>query len=284
MKLLSKAATLNVNDPLIKALEGMSEGRHPYRIVVTNGEGKVVGILTGRRVLEVLMGARGTGIAEKIGLEGALKERIGIFMDECHEAFTEEIGIEGILKFMHENAIGYAAIVDQTKRLKGVVLDVAILEALRGKKFNATVGGFMSSDVITSSAGSSVNEVARTMVERRVRRLPLVDPEGKVRGIITTGDIIRFILSRVREGRGLENEIERVTAAPAFQIATKETVNASPDEDIGDVIERVLDHGISSVLIVDSEGRIKGIATRIDLLRAAISSTGIEALKAEING
>ncbi|MEM4657477.1 MAG: CBS domain-containing protein [Candidatus Methanosuratincola sp.] len=283
-KFLVKSATLAIDEPLIEALELLSYGKHPYRVLVTNGEGKVVGIITGRRALEVLMGMRGTGMAEKKGLGGTLKENVGIFMDECHEIFLEDIGVEALLKFMVENTIGYAVIVDQSRRPRGVFQEVAVLERLRGKRFGAVVGGFMSKEVISVRIGTSVENAAQTMVKGRVRRLPVVDPEGRLRGVVTIGDILRFILSEVKSQDGLERDLMEISRAPVERASSMKAVFARPEEDVGVAAERMLDSEVSGMPVIDEDGRVVGIISRIDVLKAAAAVIGIESLKAEING
>lgn len=283
-KFLTKTATLEINEPLLMALELMSYGRHPYRILVTNGEGKVVGIITGRRALEVLMGVRGTGMAKKKGLRRTLEEAVRIFMDESHEIFLEDVGIEALLKFMVENSIGYTVIVDQSRRLKGIIHEVTFLERLRGKRFNASTGDFMSREAITLSSGVSVRNGGRAMVEKRVRRLPIVDSEGRVTGIVTIGDILRFILSEAKAQDSLELDIEEISRMPIEAVSSKKVVAARPEEDLGEAAERMLDNEVSGMPVIDAENRILGIISRIDVLKAIVSVVGIETLKAEIDG
>lgn len=281
-KFLTNPATLGEGDALLRVLEVMSQGRHPYRVLVTNGEGRVVGIITGRRILEVIMGVRGTGLAEKKGLRGVLEESVKIFMDESHETFTEDIGIGAILRFMVENSIGYAVIVDQSRRLRGTIHEVAVLERLRGKRFGAIVGDYMSKGVVSVDVGSSLGLAARTMVEKRIRRLPILDSEDKLAGILTIGDILRFIFSKA----GLSGDLELDLAPIALEEAApvRKVVSASPFEDIGEALERLLDNEVSGMPVVDKDGRVLGVASRIDILKAVASVMGIESLKAEIDG
>ncbi len=283
-KFLVKGATVEIHMPLIKAMELLSYGRHPYRILVTDGEGKVVGIISGRRVLEVLMGMRGAGMSEKKGLRGTLEEHVGVFMDECHETFLEDVGVEALLKFMVENTIGYAVIVDQSMRLKGVFLEVAVLQRLSRKRFGVGVGGFMTKEVISARAGTSIEDAAKTMVKRRVRRLPVVDQEGKAIGLVTIGDVLRLVLSELKTQSWLERDLMEILHAPVERAASPKTVSVRLEEDIGVAAERMLDNEVSGMPVTDSGGRVVGIISRIDLLKAMTAAIGIESLKAEIDG
>ncbi|PPS43299.1 CBS domain-containing protein [Chroococcidiopsis sp. TS-821] len=59
------------------------------------------------------------------------------------------------------------------------------------KALGQTVGEVMSSDPVTISPDKSLREAAKLMHDREVRRLPVIDTEGKVIGILTRGDVVR---------------------------------------------------------------------------------------------
>ena len=51
----------------------------------------------------------------------------------------------------------------------------------------------MRKDVITATVDTSVPEVARIMIVKRIRRIPILDQEGKLVGIIARHDIVKEI-------------------------------------------------------------------------------------------
>jgi len=59
------------------------------------------------------------------------------------------------------------------------------------KALGQTVGEAMSKDPVTIGPDKSVQEAAKLMHDRSIHRLPVLDPAGKVIGILTRGDIIR---------------------------------------------------------------------------------------------
>ena len=56
---------------------------------------------------------------------------------------------------------------------------------------NTVVMDVMTKNVVTCTPGTTLNEVASTFVEKGINRLPVVDEEGHVVGIIARGDIMR---------------------------------------------------------------------------------------------
>lgn len=59
------------------------------------------------------------------------------------------------------------------------------------KALGQTVGEVMSHDPITISPDKSLRDAAQLMHDRDVRRLPVLDDQGQVIGILTRGDIVR---------------------------------------------------------------------------------------------
>jgi len=58
---------------------------------------------------------------------------------------------------------------------------------------NAPVKGFMSSQVVVVSADASLEEVQRMLITKDIGRLPVVDENGSVAGIVTRTDVLRTL-------------------------------------------------------------------------------------------
>lgn len=62
------------------------------------------------------------------------------------------------------------------------------------KALGQTVGEVMTSrDLLTVKPDKPLREAAQLMHERKVHRLPVVNGDGKVIGVLTRGDIVRFM-------------------------------------------------------------------------------------------
>lgn len=63
------------------------------------------------------------------------------------------------------------------------------------KALGQTVGEVMNDRPIVVKTDLSVREAARIMHEKKIRRLPVVNQESKLVGIITQGDVIRMMVA-----------------------------------------------------------------------------------------
>jgi CBS domain-containing protein len=68
----------------------------------------------------------------------------------------------------------------------------------------ATVGEAMTAPALTIGPRRPLTEVANTMIERGVKRLPVVDDAGNLVGIVTRADLVRAF---VRSDIAIEQEI-----------------------------------------------------------------------------
>ncbi|WP_055493922.1 CBS domain-containing protein [Streptomyces sp. TP-A0356] len=76
-----------------------------------------------------------------------------------------------------------------------------------------TAGDLMSTPAITVHADVTLAQAARIMAVKRVKRLPVVDDEGMLRGIVSRADLLKVFL---RPDQDLAEEVHRTVVAPLF--------------------------------------------------------------------
>ena len=97
--------------------------------------------------------------------------------------------------------------------------------------------------------------VARERMDRGgFRRLPVVDGEGRLVGILTDRDV------RQHAGHLADTRVTGAMVEPAMTVA--------PDETAEDVADRLLRERIGGFPVVDGAGTLIGMITETDLLRA----------------
>lgn len=104
------------------------------------------------------------------------------------------------IRVMAEKNIG-AVVVIQDDKLLGIMSerDYARKVIVKGRASDKMpVADIMTSDVLTTSAGETVNNCMATMTERKIRHLPVVE-EDVVVGMISIGDIVEAIIADQQE-------------------------------------------------------------------------------------
>ena len=133
-----------------------------------------------------------------------------------------------------------------------------------------TVRQWMSNPAIVAPETMTLPETRRLMRQQRIRRLPVVDADGQLVGIVTEGDINRVSDSHVTDVRDF-NLYHRIADLPIHDVMTHDVVTVSPDTSIGEVAQRLLDHRIGGVPVIE-QGRIVGVITESDLFRVIVTT------------
>ena len=64
-------------------------------------------------------------------------------------------------------------------------------------KSGATVGEVMTWPAVTVSESTGLEHVAELLTQQRIRRVPVVSPEGQLIGVVSRRDVLRWAASRV---------------------------------------------------------------------------------------
>jgi CBS domain-containing protein len=139
----------------------------------------------------------------------------------------------------------------------------------------------MTPDVVTVPPETPVIAVARLLADRGISAAPVVDAQGQVVGVVTEADLIRRLAGEEDRPAGWlaslfsnqERDAERYArthGVTARDLMTAEVVAVDPDSLASHVAHLMEERGIRRVLVTQ-EGRLKGIVSRADLLRALVA-------------
>ena len=139
------------------------------------------------------------------------------------------------------------------------------------------VRDLMQSDVRTTTPEESLKDVARTLVENRISGMPVCDAEGKVVGVISEGDIL-FKESGRPEQRsaplgwlldgGSHTDLKKATARTVGDATDGAGRDHPPSSSATAAARLVIEQGVNRLPVVMQDGRVVGIITRADLVRA----------------
>ncbi len=129
---------------------------------------------------------------------------------------------------MWEHDCGVLPVADAEGRVVGVVTDRDICMAAwsRGQTLaDIPVSSAMSRTVFSCRPGDSMDIAERVMSEKQVRRLPVVDANSRLVGMLSLNDITRFVASTSRGDGAKEVALQTLAAIsrprpPAVQAAT----------------------------------------------------------------
>jgi CBS domain-containing protein len=134
----------------------------------------------------------------------------------------------------------------------------------------------MTRKVITVRPEATIHEAAQLMVDHAVNGLPVVDEGGKVVGIVSEGDLILRQRPRERipwwrlffgDGEQLARDYQKAHGTTVAEVMTRSVICVDPNLPI-ESAALILDERRISRLPVVADGRLVGIVSRGDLIKA----------------
>lgn len=137
------------------------------------------------------------------------------------------------------------------------------------------VSDVMTRQVVTLSPEMSVSEAWQKMLESLRKALPVVDGQGHVVGLLTDEDILtrvglgqRLSVAKRLDPDLLRQELESLQASPlkVQDVMSQPAITAQANEPLGVAAARMAKAGIKRLPVLDKNGRLVGVLSRVDVL------------------
>jgi len=156
------------------------------------------------------------------------------------------------------------------EQLSGIITTDGILSAVLDNLDALAVDQIYSEDVIDITAKSTVGQAINRLREHGISRLPVVDSGGSLRGVITTHDIVDFVVrDHERQHKGdRSGDRDRMLDLPVENLMTTPVLTVDPAESVKAAVERMFDREISGLVVTGEDDTVAGVITKTDVLRA----------------
>lgn len=143
------------------------------------------------------------------------------------------------------------------------------------------VRDFMTEKVVTVRGDTEIKEAARLLSENRISGMPVVDENERVIGVVSEADILAS--TGIKRESKIKDILRHLTGETVIssrrgtrvgEIMSSPAITVGPDEDIRDTGRILEEKRIKRLPVVDREGRLIGIISRADIIRA-ISLEGL---------
>ena len=125
----------------------------------------------------------------------------------------------------------------------------------------------MVREVVTATPETALDEVADTLVRRRLRAIPVIDTERRVLGMVTDRQVMTHFLPDLEDPAAERPDRPQVIREGTVRDVMERTVMCvNDDEALGDVVRLMLDKEIERLPVV-ADGRLVGFLTRGDIIR-----------------
>lgn len=192
------------------------------------------------------------GIAEQaLEVRKVKRSESGMILDPV--TLNEDAQVKDALQLMKENKIGGIPVVDANGQLKGIVTN----RDLRFEKnINRPIVEVMTSEnIVTTTDGTDLSTAEGILQENKIEKLPVVDTNNKLIGLITYRDIIK-VKTHPNSCKDSYGRL-RVAAAVGVTHDTLERVTA------------LVEAGVDAIVIDTAHGHTKGVVDKLKEVKAS---------------
>ena len=136
-------------------------------------------------------------------------------MTKNPKAVRPDNTIREVAQIMRDESTGVVPVVDENGRLQGIITDrdIVMRSIPEGKDpMNMRANELMTDDVEAVTPDESLHDVVRLMGDKQIRRVPVVDQNDRLVGIISMADIA----TRADYDEDLQEALEDISARRSF--------------------------------------------------------------------
>jgi acetoin utilization protein AcuB len=131
------------------------------------------------------------------------------------------------------------------------------------------VRDWMTANPITVRLETSLPEAHQVMVSEEIRRLPVVDEDGNLLGIVTLGDV-RGAQPSPATSLSIWEMNYLLSSLDVEKIMTPDPITIHPQQTIGEAARTMLENRVSGLPVTDDNGRLVGIITESDIFSMVV--------------
>lgn len=135
----------------------------------------------------------------------------------------------------------------------------------------------MTGNVVAVYPDVPIQEIARLLIKHRISGVPVIDKERRVLGVVSESDIIYKEIHKdpelLERLGGIVLPVYKQTVKKgetAGEIMTTPPITADMDSTVDELIELITEKKIKRIIVVDKDGKLSGIISRIDIVKGGV--------------
>jgi CBS domain-containing protein len=240
------------------------------------GTKRLMGFVTSVDIVDFLGGGlRHNLLQEKYGgnIFTAINADIREIMSDKLTYASDSASLNDVLNLMYEKNVGGLPIVDEDTRIKAIITEEDFVRFCRGLDTGLAVESFMSPNVVTAPAQTTIEKMTRMIIQKGFRRMPVVQ-DGVLMGMVTASDIMKYLGSGAAFEKVVTGDIGEVMNQPVKSLIKRSLLTTEKKVDLGHAARKMLDSDIGSLPVMD-KGSLVGILTERDYVRALAENRGL---------
>jgi len=128
------------------------------------------------------------------------------------------------------------------------------------------VGEIMSREPATVRATDTVASATHLMAERQLKRIPVIDAEHKLVGIVSRADILRAVAETFP--KDVDEAGEHPGAVTVGELMRVDVPKVNADADLATLLDVVISTRLNRAVVVDHDNRVLGVVNDADIMRS----------------
>jgi len=249
----SEYVEVDVDERLGK-VRSIFERENPKGIIVTD-DGEYTGVVTQKQLVQ-------SHVEDKTKVGG---------MAQNAPRIERTADVRETARVLVESGIKVAPVFEAGD-LWGVITDDDILEAVLDNLDALTVEQIYTEDVISIAQDAQVGQAINKLRENGISRLPVIDEDGHLSGMVTRHDIVDVVVRDMDKSTRGERagDIDRILDLPIYDIMNSPVETTTFSASVEDAVRTMLEHDYAGLVVTPSEddSLVAGIITKTDVLRA----------------
>jgi CBS domain-containing protein len=240
------------------------------------GTGRLLGFVTSVDIVDFLGGGlRHNLLKEKFkgNIFTAINADIREIMSTKLTYTSDQASLNDALKLMYEKNVGGLPIVDEDTRIKAIITEEDFVHFIAGIDTGLSVESFMSPNVVTAPAHTTIDRMTRMIIQKGFRRMPVVQ-DGVLMGMVTASDIMKYLGSGEAFLKVVTGDIGEVMNQPIKSLIKRSLITVEKKADLGIAAWKMMENDIGSLPVMD-KGSIAGILTERDYVKAIAENRGV---------
>ena len=216
------------------------------------------------------------------------EDQLALLMTKEFEYVKIDEDIKNAAKLLFQNRIHGLPVLNNRNNLIGIISPTDILKKMPDK-VDEIIEHYFTNIIVPVYYETPINIIMEIISVTRENALPILDDERKLCGIVTDGDL--FKLSHIKESvshsdmgmggdedewtwEGIRDTIRlhystsevALPPVPVKQIMMSDVIKATKNTPIHEIADKMIKNNISHIPVVDSDDRLLGMITDIDLM------------------
>ncbi|UCD13170.1 MAG: CBS domain-containing protein [Thermoplasmatales archaeon] len=222
------------------------------------------------------------------------EKQLALIMSSDPVVINKDSEIEDAARLLYEKRIHGLPVVDKRKNLAGIISPTDILKVLP-EEYDDVVENYYTSNLTPIYQENPITIIMEIINITHENALPVLNDERKLAGMVSEGDL--FKLSHIRESISQTNmgmggdeddwtwegirDVVRLyyttttvdlPPVPVKEVMVTDVIKAYRNDPICEIAKKMFKNKISHVPIVNSENRLIGMVTDIDLMSCMFKS------------